>query len=60
MDFSVESRKPTRDILATLKIESRIEIDADSTSRSAIAVFISKYDVMVEIKSLTKIVGDAV
>ena len=58
MDFSVESRKSTRDILVTLKIESRIEINAASVSRSAIEVLISKHDAMVDIKALTEIGGE--
>ena len=59
IDFPVESRKPTPDILTTLKMEPRIETDADSASRSAIAVLISKYDATVEIKSLTEIDGES-
>ena len=52
IDFPVESRKPTPDILTTLKMEPRIETDADSASRSAIAVLISKYEATVETKFL--------
>ena len=55
IDFPVESRKSTLDILATLKIKSRMEIDAASASRSAIAVLVSKYETTIETTSLTEI-----
>ena len=53
--FPVESRKPTLDMLATQKIESRMEVAATSASRSAIAVLTSKYEATVETKTLTEI-----
>ena len=58
MNFPVESRKTKPEKLATLKIESRIEINAASVSRSAIEVLISKHDAMVDIKALTEIGGE--
>ena len=54
-DFSAKSRKPTPEILSTQKIESRIEISAASTSRSAIVVLISKVETIVDTKSLMKV-----
>ena len=57
-DFPFESRKLTPDILSIQKIESRIEIAAAATSRSAIAVLLSKYEATVETKSLTEMDGE--
>ena len=49
-DFPFKVRKSTPD--RSITIESRIEIAAASTSRSAIAVLILKYDETMEIKAL--------
>ena len=48
IDFAFEVNNSTLDVVSTQTTESRIEIAAASTSRSAIAVLILKYDATVE------------